>query len=124
MTDETESKVRQWALKRNGVPLAVHDVVELCLAIDADANQRHETLVGGVSSLEERLSRLEDEHANRATTCPLVVAAGGTLKIGLSERDLSRWWQRTWGSGAKRFFWLALGGIFIVLVNWIFYRLP
>jgi hypothetical protein len=40
MTDETESKLRAWATKRNGDPLTPKDVVELVLAADDDWNQR------------------------------------------------------------------------------------
>ena len=45
MTDQAETKVRQWALKRNGEALTVKDAVELVLAVDGDAVQRHEETV-------------------------------------------------------------------------------
>jgi len=45
MTDNAESKVRQWAVKRNGDPLTVKDAVELVLAVDEDAVARHQETV-------------------------------------------------------------------------------
>jgi len=39
-SDETESMVRKWALKRNGDPIDSHDIIELVLAVDTDAVNR------------------------------------------------------------------------------------
>lgn len=39
-SDRTESKVREWALKRNGDPVTPHDVIELVLAVDDDSCER------------------------------------------------------------------------------------
>jgi hypothetical protein len=41
VTDQAESKVRQWAMRRNGETLTVKDSVELVLAVDEDAVARH-----------------------------------------------------------------------------------
>ena len=45
MTDKAETKVRQWAMRRNGDPLTVKDAVELVLAVDEDSVKRHEETV-------------------------------------------------------------------------------
>jgi len=46
MTDAAESQVRRWALRKNGEELTVKDAVELVLAVDEDAVERHEETVG------------------------------------------------------------------------------
>jgi len=45
MTDAAESQVRRWALRKNGEELTVKDAVELVLAVDEDAVERHEETV-------------------------------------------------------------------------------
>lgn len=82
-SDRTESKVRQWALRRNGDPLQLTDVVELALAIDEDANMRHDEAVTEVRETrrlltehcaeadvrDERICALEAWRTEQATTC-------------------------------------------------------
>lgn len=82
-SDRTESKVRQWALRRNGDPLQITDVVELALAIDEDANVRHDEAVAEVRETrhlltehcaeadvrDERICALEAWRTEQATTC-------------------------------------------------------
>lgn len=55
MTDKAESKVREWASKRNGDPVDVHDAIELALAIDDDASARHDQSVDLIRANHELL---------------------------------------------------------------------
>jgi hypothetical protein len=64
VTDLTESKVRQWALKRNGDPIETHDVIELVLAVDDDGNARHSATMDELASLAERLRGVEQMQAD------------------------------------------------------------
>ena len=52
LTDQTESKVRQWALRNNGEPLTPKDVVELVLAVDDDDVERHHETMALVKPLQ------------------------------------------------------------------------
>lgn len=60
MTDNAESKVREWAQKKNGDPLTVKDVVDLVLAVDADSDERHE------ETLELLAQHVKDDKARAA----------------------------------------------------------
>lgn len=57
MTDQAESKVREWAKKRNGDPLTSADVVELVLAVDADGDARHDESIAAITQLHKDLQR-------------------------------------------------------------------
>ena len=45
MSDKTDTKVRQWAMRCNGNEITVKDAVELVLAVDEDSVVRHEETV-------------------------------------------------------------------------------
>ncbi len=87
MTDNAESKVRQWVTNRNGHALTATDAVELALAIDEDAIAREQRIIASskerhnetVTILEshcaeallrdERITVLEKWRHEQATTC-------------------------------------------------------
>jgi hypothetical protein len=75
MTDRTESKVRQWATKRNGDALEVHDVIELVLAVDDDAVKRSEELSLAVKA----------NHAATEDVKAQVTAVASDLAVHLDE---------------------------------------
>lgn len=66
MSDRTDTKVRQWALRSNGDTLTVRDAVELVLAVDEDSIVRHEETVSVLTGhckeavlRDDRISELE-----------------------------------------------------------------
>lgn len=69
--DRTESKVREWALKRNGDPVAPHDVIELVLAVDEDSCSRSDRIeskldkhiLSNNEALDKIAAHLDDETA-------------------------------------------------------------
>ncbi len=66
MTDQTESKVRQWALRTNGDPLTNKDIVELVLAVDADSDARHqETLDMVLPMIDSFRAHCDENEQNR-----------------------------------------------------------
>jgi len=76
MTDRAESKVRQWALRKNGEPLTPKDVVELVFAFDDDAVDRHKENVDALKVTsaeaaihEERIEVLEEWRRATSETC-------------------------------------------------------
>lgn len=71
MSDHTESKVRQWATRRNGDPLTPRDVVELVLAVDDDGNARHQETIDLLAAQNARVVLLEEWRAS----CPAAFAA-------------------------------------------------
>ena len=81
MTDHAESKLREWALKRNGDPIDNHDVVELLFAMDEDNSARHqESIALLVAHCDEavirdkRISDLEAWRTTSVTACPALIA--------------------------------------------------
>jgi hypothetical protein len=52
----TDSKLREWAQKRNGDPIGAQDVKELLFAVDADSRERHAETMGCISSLGQLLA--------------------------------------------------------------------
>lgn len=75
-SDQTESKVRQWALRTNGDIITPKDVVELVLAVDDDAVSRHEENVAIMTQhqseakvRDERITALEAWRSEAASTC-------------------------------------------------------
>ena len=76
MTDKAETKVREWALHRNGDPLTPHDAMRLILAVDEDSVARHNALVsifeahcGEAAGRESRISALELWRRDSAVAC-------------------------------------------------------
>lgn len=76
MTDNAERKVRQWAKRRNGDPLKAEDVVELVLAVDEDADTRHDETLALLAAhtaeadvRDARISELEEKFRTATLTC-------------------------------------------------------
>jgi hypothetical protein len=116
-TDKTESKVRQWALRKDGDTITVQDVVELVFAQDDDANERHRENVKIAEAMDKRLAKLEKEHAERGAVCPYVLTIQPT--IPMTESDVDSWWARHVSGSVSRFVWLLLGGLVVAFVTWL-----
>lgn len=69
MTDQTESKVRQWALRTNGDPLTNQDIVELVLAVDSDSDARHQETLDMVLPMIDAYRAHCDEAEQRWGEC-------------------------------------------------------
>ena len=81
MTDHAESKLREWALKRNGDPIDNHDVVELIFAMDEDNSARHEESMSLLAEhcdeaqiRDRRIADLEAWRTASVTACPALIA--------------------------------------------------
>lgn len=84
MSDATESKVRQWAMKRNGAELQPGDIVELVLAVDDDAVARTADVVNRV---DEVASCLESQDGR---ICNLETCVESLQKADEARRDVVR----------------------------------